>query len=178
MKRTGFLLKLVTDRLRTLADANLKAQNLTLVQSRIIGYLSFRNGRATQKELERFLEVAHPTVVGIVSRMEQNGYVECRTDRLDRRNKVVSLTEKSRAAAENLLAMFCRQDEQMFQGFTEEEQERFDDYLFRIYQNLGGTDGRAWAEVHGDTAQPADAAPHTGTDRHTGTEIDTDRRQE
>lgn len=154
MRKTGLLLKLVTERLKTMADANLKAQNLTLVQSRIIGYLSFRNGQATQKELERFLEVAHPTVVGIVSRMEQNGYVECRTDHLDRRNKIVSLTEKSRAAAENLLEMLEKQDERIFQGFSEEEQERFDDYLFRIYQNLGGTD------------------------RHAGTEIDTDRRQE
>ena len=136
MRRTGFLLKLVTDRLRTLADANLKAQNLTLVQSRIIGYLSFRNGRATQKELERFLEVAHPTVVGIVSRMEQNGYVECRTDRLDRRNKLVSLTRNASEVSACLEKAMQEQDRRMFAGFTEEEREQMDAFLSRIYHNL------------------------------------------
>ena len=52
-RKTGYLLKLVVERLRADADAGLKQHNLTWVQSRLIGFLAYRGGQATQKELER-----------------------------------------------------------------------------------------------------------------------------
>lgn len=135
-RKTGYLLKLVVERLRVDVDAGLKQHNLTWVQSRLIGFLAYRGGQATQKELERFLEVSHPTVVGIVSRMEQNGFVECRTDRLDRRNKLVSLTRNASEVSACLEKAMQEQDRRMFAGFTEEEREQMDAFLSRIYHNL------------------------------------------
>lgn len=114
----------------------LKEQDLTWAQSRLIGFLTRNGGERTQKEIENFLEVSHPTVVGIVSRMEQNGFVTCRTDQTDRRNKIVSLTEKSMDAGRTMWDMLKRQDEIMFSGFTAEERDRLDEYLLRIYDNL------------------------------------------
>ena len=135
-QKTGYLLKTVTDILGKEANYMLKEQGLTWTQSRLIGFLA-RNGCArTQKEIEEFLEVSHPTVVGIVSRMEQNGFVTCRTDQMDRRNKIVSLTEKSMDAGRTMWDMLKRQDEIMFSGFTAEERDRLDEYLLRIYDNL------------------------------------------
>ena len=47
--------------------------------------------QATQKEIAPFLDVAHPTVVGLVSRMEQNVHVTCWPCE-DGHNKYVKLT--------------------------------------------------------------------------------------
>lgn len=78
------------------ADEDLKRHDLTLTQTRVLGFLAEMGGQATQKEIEDDLQVSHPTVVGLVSRMEQKGFLTTRPDPMDRRNKLVELTEKAR----------------------------------------------------------------------------------
>lgn len=58
----GCLLKMITDKIKIQADANLAQHDLTLTQSRVLGYLARSGGTATQKEIEGFLQVSHPTV--------------------------------------------------------------------------------------------------------------------
>ena len=135
-RRTGYLLKSVTERLKQDTDHMLSEKGLTFSQSRLMFFLSQNGGRATQKEIEVFMEVSHPTVVGIVNRMEQNGFLSCHIDPLDRRNKIVSLTEKAMDAGNSMLESMRMQEQSMFRGFSEEDRRRFDDYLFRIYTNL------------------------------------------
>lgn len=137
-RKTGYLLKTVSDILGREANSMLREQDLTWSQSRLIGFLVRNGGERTQKEIENFLEVSHPTVVGIVSRMEQNGFVTCRTDQTDRRNKIVSLTKKSIDVGRTMWDKLTRQDEIMFAGFTAEERAQLDSYLLRIYENLNG----------------------------------------
>ncbi len=91
----GYKLKLITDKLKVRADKDLKQHGLTLSQTRVLYFLSAKGGEATQKEIEDYLQVAHPTVVGIVSRMIRNGFLEAWLDPENRRNKVVRLTEKA-----------------------------------------------------------------------------------
>ena len=67
----GCLLKMITDKIKIQADANLAQHDLTLTQSRVLGYLARNGGTATQKEIEGFLQVSHPTVAGVIGRMEQ-----------------------------------------------------------------------------------------------------------
>ena len=90
----GYLIKSINDKLTVKVDAELKQFNLTKSQCRVFLYLSSRGGQGTQKEIETFLGVSHPTVVGLVSRMEQNGYVMCWPCE-DGRNKNVKLTPKA-----------------------------------------------------------------------------------
>ena len=105
----GCLLKMITDKIKMRADADLAQQGLTLTQSRVLGYLDRSGGQATQKEIEGFLQVSHPTVAGIINRMEQNGFVRCRLDPADKRSKATeqqmlrSLTPEQIAALESAL---------------------------------------------------------------------------
>ena len=62
----GCLLKMITDKIKIQADANLAQHDLTLTQSRVLGYLARNGGMATQKEIEGFLQVSHPTVAGVI----------------------------------------------------------------------------------------------------------------
>ena len=135
-KKTGYLLKIITDVLAREANHMLKEQDLTWSQSRLIGFLQRNGGECTQKEIENFLEVSHPTVVGIVSRMEQNGFVTCRIDDSDRRNKIVKLTDRSVEVGKSIRESLIEQDRTMFDGFSDAERKQLDEYLLRIYDNL------------------------------------------
>ena len=66
-KDIGYLIKNINDKLKVKADADLKHSKLTLAQSRVLAFLDSQGGQATQKEIEVYLEVSHPTVVGIIS---------------------------------------------------------------------------------------------------------------
>ena len=71
MEHIGYFFKLIDNRLKANADAGLSKHGLTFAQSRILRFLAEHGGQATQKEIEDYAHVSHPTVVGIVTRMEQ-----------------------------------------------------------------------------------------------------------
>ena len=77
----GYMLKKVNDRIHIQADANLKECGLTFSQMRVLMVLRKNGGQVSQKMIEEELGVAHPTVVGIFSRLEKNGFVSCYMDR-------------------------------------------------------------------------------------------------
>lgn len=133
---TGVYFKLINDKLRTQANADLKAHGLTMTQSRVLRFLSDIGGEATQKEIEEFLSVAHPTVVGIVSRLEQNGFITFHLDSADKRNKVVVLTEKAVQVDREMKEIIRRQDEKLFASLSKEQVKELTFLLQTIYENL------------------------------------------
>ncbi len=135
-KDVGYFIKNINDKLKVKADADLKHFNLTLAQSRVLAFLNHKGGSATQKEIELFLEVSHPTVVGIVSRMEQNGYVTGRMDEEDKRNKIVVLTEKAKAIGEDMEKNISANENKMLSSLSEEEVANLKRMLMVIYKNL------------------------------------------
>ncbi|MGN0369089.1 MAG: MarR family winged helix-turn-helix transcriptional regulator [Butyrivibrio sp.] len=135
-KDIGYLIKNINDKLKLRADADLKHFNITLAQSRVLAFLNKKGGMATQKEIELFLEVSHPTVVGIVSRMEQNGHVATWIDESDRRNKIVKLTEQARIMSKDMEKNIFINERKMLTSFSEEEVENLKRMLNVIYKNL------------------------------------------
>ena len=70
-------------------------------------------GRRRKKEIEGFLQVSHPTVAGIISRMEQNGFVRCWLDPADKRSKIVCQTERAAGIAQDMHATIQATEQQM-----------------------------------------------------------------
>lgn len=132
----GYLIKTINDKIKVKADADLNAYELTLSQSRVLTFLNSKDGQATQKEIEDFLEVSHPTVVGIVSRMEQNGYVTTWLAPKQQRSKMVRLTAKAQTIAEELVRMVQNQEATMLRGLTQEQITELTKMLRIIYDNL------------------------------------------
>lgn len=135
-KDIGYLIKNINDKLKVKADADLKRYNLTLTQSRVFAFLNSKGGQSTQKEIELFLEVSHPTVVGIVSRMEQNGYVTSRIDGNDKRNKIVKLTEQAEALGMDMEHSILANERKMLASLSNDDIERLREMLLVIYKNL------------------------------------------
>ncbi|MGN0422032.1 MAG: MarR family winged helix-turn-helix transcriptional regulator [Lachnospiraceae bacterium] len=133
----GALVKNIDEKLKTRADADLKSQHLTLAQSMVLFYLCEReNGQATQKEIELRLNVSHPAVVGIVSRMEQNHHVTTWMDPQNRRNKMVRLTPQARELESHMDELRQNWEKTMLSGFTEEEAELLKKMLAKVSDNL------------------------------------------
>ena len=132
----GYLIKNINDKLKVKADADLKQYNLTLAQSRVFAFLHNNGGQATQKEIEVFLEVSHPTVVGIVSRMEQNGHVTTWIDEQDKRNKIVKLTEQAETLGMDMEHDISVNEEKMLSSLSEADVEHLREMLLTIYKNL------------------------------------------
>jgi len=135
-KNIGYLIKSISDKLRMRADADMVEHNLTLSQCRVHAYLNHHDGEATQKEIETFMEVSHPTVVGIISRMERAGHVVTRTDETDKRNKIVRLTDESRAMGWEIEQTTLAREKAMLAPLTEEEVSELRRMLEIIYQNI------------------------------------------
>jgi DNA-binding MarR family transcriptional regulator len=136
-RKVGYLLKLVNDRLRTKADANLLEHDLTLSQSRILRFLSHHEGTATQKEIEDHLGVSHPTVVGLIARLKEKGFVECSTDKKDRRNRIITITAKAISLEEEMGKLIDSNEQKMLSALSDQQIMVLKSALETIFENLG-----------------------------------------
>ena len=77
-----------------------------------------------------------PTATGIITRMEQNGLVERRHDRDDRRVVKVYLTDEGRDIVNTLAAVVEQFDHSMKRGFSEAELDLLEAHLQQIIANV------------------------------------------
>ena len=91
---SGQFIKLLHDRLEKQANNTLRAQDLTMMQVSVLMELQ-KTGRKqlSMKELERKFCIAQSTVAGIISRLEQKGFVEAFGDAAAKRVKLVHITK-------------------------------------------------------------------------------------
>ena len=104
--------------------------------SRVLGFLAHHQNRAPQKEIEDFLNVSHPTVVGIINRLEQSGFVERLSDPEDRRSRIVSATEQAQSLSHEIELQIDENERQMVRGLTEQETVELKRMLQVIAKNL------------------------------------------
>lgn len=132
----GYQFKLINDRIKQRADADLQNHDLTLMQTRVLGFLMEAGGQVSQKEIEHDLQVSHPTVVGLVSRMEQKGFLTSRVDPMDRRSKLIRVTQKGIDTDHRIDATVQAQDEHLLRGLTPQQLEVLRTCLDHICKNL------------------------------------------
>lgn len=135
-KHVGYMLKSINDKLKANADADLKRHDLTMSQSRVLVFLNSKNGAATQKEIEDFLGVSHPTVVGLVARMEQNGFLTSSYNKGDSRSKTVSLTQRALSLGREMEETVNANEKNMLRSLSAEEIESLKKMLAVIRKNL------------------------------------------
>lgn len=135
-KDIGPLIKMLNDKLKASADASLKKNRLTFSQTIVMEFIHSQGGQTTQKEVEEYMGVAHPTVVGIISRLEKNGFLSCSMDESNRRNKVVRETDKALKMSKFMLNERTKKERQLTKGLSDEELNELRRMLLKIYQNI------------------------------------------
>lgn len=105
-------------------------------QHRLLMHLN-RNPNCSQVELAQDLEVSPAAIAVSLKKLEKGGYIRRETDSCDNRAHQVIITEKGRQVIEKSIIMFQETEREMFVGFSAEEMMRLEEFLERIYQNLG-----------------------------------------
>ncbi|QQO08774.1 MarR family winged helix-turn-helix transcriptional regulator [Breznakiella homolactica] len=137
----GALLKIITDKMKAGGDADLKEKDLTFSQSTVLNYLHDRREDATQKEIENFLGVSHPAAAGIVSRLEQKGFVCSYADPEDKRNKMVGLTAKAKKITGEIQKKIRFGEQMLVHALSKEETETLRRLLLTVYENIDSYKG-------------------------------------
>lgn len=118
--------------------AELEKMDLTAAQGHIMGYLAHHEEAPCPRDIELDFKLSHPTVSGLLSRLEQKDFIELRTDPNDRRCKRIYILPKGRECHDRMHQTILNNEERMVQGFTEEEKQLFADFLTRAIENMGG----------------------------------------
>ena len=135
--RSGFYIKHINDVLQRDCNNSLKAVGLTMSQLSVLYLLeSSPCGELTLKELEKQLQVAQSTAAGIISRLEQKGFVEAGGSGADKRIKIVRITSAGRGCLAEAQIHAEDSEAHLLSALTEEEQILFNHLLKKVSESL------------------------------------------
>ena len=116
----------------------LASMDLTAAQGHIMGFLAHRKEPPCSRDIEEAFHLSHPTVSGLLGRLEKKGFIEFRPDPQDRRCKRIYMLERGHQCNALMHQTIQENEEKMVQGFTEEERAEFLTLLERAITNMGG----------------------------------------
>ena len=118
--------------------AALMQMDLTASQGPILGFIAHRKEAPCARDIEEQFHLSHPTVSGLLARLEKKGFIEFFPDETDRRCKRIRLLSKGRECIKTMHHTIQATEDLMVQGFSAEEQELFRQLLERAIANMGG----------------------------------------
>lgn len=128
------VLHCATDQAMTAALAGME---LTAAQGHIMGFVAHQETPPCARDIEQAFQLSHPTVSGLLARLEKKGFLEFREDPDDRRFKRIYVLPKGQELEETMHRTIRESEEKLVQGFTDEEKEIFADLLLRAIRNMG-----------------------------------------
>ena len=135
----GYLLRVLhwcTDQSMTAA---LETMDLTASQGHIMAYLAHQSQPPCSRDIEAAFQLSHPTVSGLLQRLEQKGFIEQRSDPEDRRKKRIYVLEKGRQCHQLMHDTIKENEQRIVRDFSPEEQAQFAALLSRAITNMGGS---------------------------------------
>ncbi|SMH47800.1 transcriptional regulator, MarR family [Mesorhizobium australicum] len=126
----------VNRKLRTMFDARVKAQGLTLARARLLMHLA-KNEGATQSELASALEIEQASIVSLLDALQKKDLVVRRAVKDDRRANGIFLTAKARSEADAILAFVVELRRQILAGIDEKDLSAATDVLKHVSRNIG-----------------------------------------
>ena len=120
----GPRLRYLNNRITQYMDQQFLALDLTSTQSFILHPLSLHENEAMYpKDIEKRFHLTHPTVSGVLQRLEAKNFIVIEPDRADRRCKRIRLTDRARRCDEAVGQAFETLERLMCSGMSEEEQQ-------------------------------------------------------
>ena len=134
----GSMIKILSETIGQKVNKNCKEFNLTMQQMKILHFLRMREGEkeASQKEIQNFMRISHPTVVNILRLMKEKGFIETSPSHEDKRMKIVRLTGKEDKFVKDVISEREEMEKQLVKGLTQKDQENLRWYLKKMYENL------------------------------------------
>ena len=117
----------------------LEKLELTAAQGRIMGFLARCREPACPKDVEEDFHLSHPTVSGLLARLEKKGFLELYPDPDDHRCKRIRVLPKGMRSHETMHRTIMDMEQRMVRDFTPEEEAAFHELLSRAITNMGGS---------------------------------------
>lgn len=134
---TGFYIKRISEYIEADANRALEQYGITCSQARVLTYLLKRQDKVTiQKDIESYFEIKHPTVIGILQRMEAKGLIVSKVDPSDKRQKIITLTDSAFELEKTIADHVEDAEQRMAEGMTKEELETIKNLLYKVYKNI------------------------------------------
>lgn len=133
--RLAFLIHDVARQMRTAYDQKMKPLGLTRSQWWVLAYLQRHDG-PTQQELADILDVGKVTLTGLLTRLENKGWVERRPHEHDKRSKRVYLTDKVRSVVDSMREVGRELLHDVAAGLSQDELIILESLLTGMHQNL------------------------------------------
>lgn len=121
---------------RNIIERRLTDTGVYRSQHQILMFLS-DNPNISQKELADNQKVSTATVAVSLKKLEKGGYIRKEVDEKDNRYNQICITEKGKQVVEESAKIFREVEDAMLKGFSAEECRMMEDFLNRMYANLG-----------------------------------------
>ena len=134
----GFLISRIKQMGTRIFDRMLAASGIDSfngAQGRIL-YVLWQNDAISISSLSAQTSLANTTLTAMLDRMESMGLIVRQPDPMDRRNRLIALTDKARSLQDDYTRISQKMNEIYYDGFTETEIMQFESYLQRILNNL------------------------------------------
>jgi len=118
-------------------NEELAAHGITYRQWEVLAWLSFA-GECPQTELAHRMHIEAPTLVGVLDRMERDGWIRRAADASDRRRKIVQPTARVEPVWAKMVECARRVRAEAIEGVGETELQTVKDVLQRVRRNLAG----------------------------------------
>ena len=110
-------------------------------QGRIL-YILWNNNNLSIKQISKFTKLAKTTLTAMLERMELQGLIKRTISKEDKREIIVSLTDKAKELKENYLDVSKQMEKIFYKNFTDKQIENFENTLKKIIENLEKGNGR------------------------------------
>lgn len=107
-------------------------------QGRIL-FVLWKTDGLTVGEISEKTSLAKNTVSAVLNGMVRKGIVQKRINPQNRRQTIVSLTEYAKSLEKKYAAVSQQMNALFYQGFSEAEQQQFEQYLARVLETLTQT---------------------------------------
>ncbi len=133
----GMLFKQIHDKLEKRMNNSLRSSDLTMAQMGALLILREKSDKQMPlKELERSLRVAQSTAAGIVSRLEQKGFVEALGQTDDKRIKIIRITANGEQCCLNADKDMAATEQELLAELTSTEKEELLSLLTKVHNTL------------------------------------------
>ena len=117
-------------------NEELAPQGVTFRQAQVLGCLAL-DGKLSQTDLADRMRIEPPTLVGIIDRMERDGWIRRSGDATDRRRKLIEALPASKPAWTKIIAAAKRVRNRATRGMTPTQIAQLKKLLCLIQSNLG-----------------------------------------
>lgn len=146
MKNTdvGFYFKKINDEMIKRMNPYLKKYDLHFSQAEVLRYLlKNKEEKVTLQQIMNHFNLQHPTVIGIMQRLEKKDFIISYNDEEDKRVRLYKLTDKAYEFKTTLKNNKMKMEKTFRQALTNEEIIQLKGLLDKLYAYLveGGNEG-------------------------------------